>query len=245
MLPQRRHHIRKRAVSRIGTFLFNGFTKLCLESLLAFFLHLYLGKCFFLTAGVFAVIGFTDGMCQTSLHALLSEKYRHLIEITLIPAECLAGFAVAVADDEVGVDMLTVGMDGEQYIVTLIIKEPPCKFRCDTECLLITEPVIVIWMKGNAHLIGKIAFPISRLSEQAAGEQDSIRKVITVTVKRIVQVLFRLDNTLRDLFRISPQDVIARPAQLLHGFAGLVIDIHVTEHRPQISDASGTPKSPP
>ena len=75
MLPQSRHDIFKCAVSRIGTFLFNGFTKLCLESLLAFLLHLDLPIFFFLTAGILAVIMLTDGMCQTAFHALLSEKF--------------------------------------------------------------------------------------------------------------------------------------------------------------------------
>lgn len=77
---------------------------------------------------------------------------------------------MAIADDEMCVDMLTVGMDGEQHIVALIIKEPSCKFRCYAECLLIIELVVVIGMKGNAHLVGKIAFPIGWFSEQAAGE---------------------------------------------------------------------------
>ena len=142
-------------------------------------------------------------------------------------------------------NMLTVSVDGEQHIVALVVKEPSCKFRCYAECLLIVQLVIVIGMKGNAHLVGKIAFPIGWLSEQATCEQDSIGKIIPIAVKRIIQVVRCFHHTLRDLFRITPQNVIARPAQLLHSFTGLVIDIHVTEHRLQISDASGSPKSPP
>lgn len=72
---------------------------------------------------------------------------------------------MAVADDEMRVYMLTVGMDGEQHIVALIIKEPSCKLRSNAKCLLIIELVVVIGMKGNAHLVGKIAFPIGWLSE--------------------------------------------------------------------------------
>ena len=212
MLPQSRHDIFKCAVSRIGTFLFNGFTKLCLESLLAFLLHLDLPIFFFLTAGILAVIMLTDGVRQPTLHALLPEKFRHLIKITLISAECLACFPVAVADDEMRVDMLTVGMDGEQHIIALVVKEPPCKFRRDAECLLIVQLVIVIGMKGNAHLVGKIAFPIGGLSEQAAGEKHIFCKVVTVTVKCKIQVVRCFHHTLRDLFGVSTQDVIARPS---------------------------------
>lgn len=245
MIPECRHHILEGVISRVCNFLFDGFTKLRLECLLAPFLHLNFPIFFFLLTGILAVIMLADGMRQTTLHALLSEKFSHLIEVTLISAECLTGFAVAISDDEMRVDMLTVGMDGEQHIEALVIKEPSCKFLCYAECLLIVQLVIVIGMKGNAHLVGKIAFPVCRLSEQAAGEQDIIREVITVTVKCKIQIIRRFHHALRDLFRITSQDVIARPTQLLHGFAGLVIDIHVTEHRLQISDASGIPKSPP
>lgn len=108
--------------------------------------------------------------------------------------------------------MLTVGMDGEQHIIALIIKEPSCKFSCYAECLLIIQLVIVIGMKGNAHLVGKIAFPIGWLSEQATCEQDSIGKIIPIAVKRIIQAVRCFHHTLRDLFGVSTQDVIARPS---------------------------------
>ena len=75
MLPKSSHDIFKCAVSRIGTFLFDGFTKLRLESLLAFLLHLNFPILLFLLTRILAVIMLTDGVRQTSLHALLSEKF--------------------------------------------------------------------------------------------------------------------------------------------------------------------------
>ena len=75
MLPQSPHDILEGVISLVCNFLFDGFTKLCLESLLAFLLHLDLPIFFFLTAGILAVIMLTDGVRQTSLHALFTEIF--------------------------------------------------------------------------------------------------------------------------------------------------------------------------
>ena len=245
MIPERRHDIIKRAVSGVCTLFFNGFTQLGFESLFTLLLHLRFCKCFFLPAGILAVIRFADGMRQTMLHTLTAEIFRHFIKITLIPPESFSRIAVAVADHEMRMDMLPVGMHGKQHIKALAVKKTFCKFLCDLKCLLVCQAFVVIRMKGNTHLVGKIFLPADRLSPHPACEQYLLCKAVTIAVKRKIQVIRCLDNTLCNLLRIASQNVITGTAKLLYGFTGLVINIHVTEHGQPPPAISEKPKSPP
>lgn len=135
---------------------------------------------------------------------LLSEEFRHFIQVTLIPSECFARIPVAIADNEMRMDMLGIGMHCEQHIKSLAVKESFGKFPGNLKRFFMGQVFVIIWMEGYGHFVGKVMFPVTRFASQSASKQHIICKMLPVSVKCRIQVIGCFDNTLPNLFRIFP-----------------------------------------
>ena len=144
MPHQRIDHILQCAVIRIAEFDLNDLSQLILESFFAPCFHLPFCKSLLVAALVCVMMieVIADGMDQTALKTLCAEESAHFQQVSFVPSECSARFNMAVADQKVGVLVRRIRMYCEQYLIAL--KEPLCKRLCDSECLLVSQPVIVL-----------------------------------------------------------------------------------------------------
>jgi len=163
VLHQGGDHIIKRMVVRISNFDPDDLTEFILEGFLAFGFHLPFGEGLTVCVGIRFEITVTDRMHQSALFALLTEVFAHIIKVTLIPAESVSCINVAVADQEMHMDMRFICMDSKQYLIAF--EELLCKFRCDFQSFFIAEFAAVLRRKGNGHLIGEIRIPGTFLAE--------------------------------------------------------------------------------
>ena len=147
-----------------------------------------------------------------------------------MPPKCFAGIAITVSDDEMRVNMRGIGVDCKQHIIAFAEKEFRGKVFCNFICLLVRQTLVVLWVKRNGNLVSKILLSVNRFSECLARQQYLLRKMIAVTVERIVEMIFGFDYAVLDLRMQSAEDVIAGTFQLCDGLARLVVNLDITEH---------------
>lgn len=137
-------HIFQCTVVRIAEFDLNDLSQLILESFLAPCFHLPFGKGFLIAAflRILIVIILPNRMHKPSLHTLRSEELAHFPQISFVPSECSACFKITVADQEMNMLVRRICMYREQHLIAL--KESFCKRLCDSECLLVSQLVIVL-----------------------------------------------------------------------------------------------------
>ena len=152
------------------------------------------------------------------------------MQLGFMPPECLAGIAVAVSDDEMRVNMCGIRVDCKQHIITLAEKEFGGKVFCNVICLLMCQTLIILRVKRNGNFVSKVLLSVNRFSECFACQQYLLRKMIAVTVERIIEMIFGFDYTVPDLRMQSAENVITGAFQLCDGLARLVIHLDITEH---------------
>lgn len=90
-------------------------------------------------------------------------------------------------------------------------------------------------MKRDRHFESKIALSVCLFTEQLSGEKHLVCEIITVVVKRIIEVALCFYNAVLDLLGRSAQDVITGGFELRNGFAGRIVHIDVAVHQRMIS----------
>lgn len=228
VLHQGSDHIVKRMVVRISNFDPDDLTEFILEGLLAFGFHLPFGEGLTICVGIRFEIAVTDRIHQSALFALLTEVFAHIIKVTLIPAECVSCINVAVADQEMHMDMRFICMNCEQHLIAF--EELLCKFRCNFQDFLVAESGTVLWRKGNGHLIGEIRISGIFLAEQFSGHDHITGEVVTVSIEAPIEIWGCFYYAVPYLFRQSAEHIVRCLFHLKRRFAGLVIDIHISKH---------------
>ena len=145
MLHQGIDHIFQCAIIRVGKLYLNDLSKFVLKGLLAFGFHLPFGKGLLITVWIIIEIILADGIGKSSLHALLSEKLTHIIEVTLVAAVCSACLNMTVAYKKMDVLMRFICMNSEQHLISL--KMFISKLFCDTKHFIICEFIVIIGRK--------------------------------------------------------------------------------------------------
>lgn len=125
-------------------------------------------------------------------------------------------------------DMRFICMNCKQHLIAF--EELLCKFRRDLQGFLVAESGTVLRRKGNGHLIGEIHIPGIFLAEQFSCHDHITGEVVTISIETPIEIICRLDHSVPYLFRQSAKHIVRCLFHLKRRFAGLVIDIHISEH---------------
>ena len=144
MLHQCSDHISQCAVVRIAEFDLNDLSQLILESFFAPCFHLPFCKGLLVAALVCIMMieVIADGMDQTALQTLCAEESAHFQQVSFVAPECSARFNMAVADQEMNVLVRRICMNCEQHLIAP--KESFCKRLCNSECLFVSQFVVIL-----------------------------------------------------------------------------------------------------
>ncbi len=207
-------------------------TQLVLEALRTALFHLRLteSQLVLLTLHVMIIEIVPNRMCETMLQALLPEVFRHFIQITLTAPIRLARLHVAITDEKMHMNMVGVGMHREQHLEALAVYEMLREILRDLESCLVID--VIQRVKRDRHfmrkdrvlLVLRVAFPV-----QLAGDENIVRKVLTVAAERGVKLSIGFLHTAFALLLLPTEDIVSRSFQRPDRLAGRVIHIDVPE----------------
>ena len=214
MLHQCANHIFQCAVVRIAEFNLNDLSQLILESLFAPCFHLPFSKSFLVAALVCVTMieVIADGMNQTALHTLRAEEPAHFPQVPFVAPECSACFNMTVADQKMNMLVRCICMNRKQHLIAL--KESLCKRLCNSECLLVSQFVIVLRRKGDRHFICKVCILSGLFPEQFSCHENITDEMVTVAVETPVEVWFGFHHAVPYLLRLPAKQIIGSAAKL-------------------------------
>ena len=214
MPHQRIDHILQCAVIRIADLGTDYLAQFVLECFPAACFHLPFGKGLFvlMLSRIVIIKILPDRMLKSSLDTLCSEEFTHFPQISFVASECSARFNMAVAYKEMNVLMGSVSMDCEQYLIAP--KESLSKLLCNSECLLVSQFVIVFRRKGNGDFIGKICIPDRLLPEQLSCHENIAGEMVAVAVETPVEVGFGFYHAVPYLLFLPTEQIVGGAVKL-------------------------------
>ncbi len=214
MPHQRIDHILQRAVIWITDLGTDHLAQLILECFLSACFHLPFCKGLLVAALVCVMMieVIADGMDQTALQTLCAEESAHFNQVSFVAPECPASFNMAVADQEMNVLVRRICMYREQHLITP--KESLCKLLCNSECLFVSQFVIILRRKGDRDFIGKVCIFDRLLPEQLSGHENIAGEMVTVTVDAPIEVRCGFDYAFFNLFLLPAEQIVGGAAKL-------------------------------